>query len=127
MSKPYYEARSIIDAPYTEREEKLIETLEVALSDDVHNECRERLKDAVDELAKADESRLRGAPEAEVNLFKAKRLLQDRRHNEPAVPPQGYGSGDRYAAMRDQRDVTDLLEQLIDEVEAYRKLAGVTS
>ena len=76
MSKPYYEARSVIDAPYTEREQKLIETLEVALSDDVHHECRERLKDAVDELTKADESRLRGAPEAEVNLVKAKRTLE---------------------------------------------------
>ena len=133
MSTPYFAARNVfgVGEPQTDRERKLVDALEETMLkvDEFGDvvELRERLKDAVDELAKADESRLRGAPEAEVNLVKAKRTLEDRRRSEPITPPQGYGSGERYAAMRDQRDVTDLLEQLIDEVEAYRKLAGVTT
>ena len=134
MSTPYFAARNVLGVgmPQTAREKLLVEELEEALrkadDDHVHDECRERLKDAVDELAKADESRLRGAPEAEVNMHKAKRLLHDRRFAEPAVPPEdGYADRGRYDRFRRDRDVTDLLEQLIDEVEAYRKLAGVTS
>lgn len=123
-SKAYLEARAVVDAPYTEREERLVEALQAALDDHVHDECRERLKDAVDELAKADASRLREAPEAEVNLFKAKRLVEDRRHGEPTYNVE---HGGRYDQMLKDREVTDLLEQLLDEVEAYRKLAGVTS
>jgi len=127
-SKAYLAARDVVPAPYTDREYKLVEALEEALDDQhVHDECRERLKDAVDELAKADASRLREAPEAEANLVKARRLLEDRRHREPLVPPGQYSSSVRYKHFVADREVTDLLEQLLDEVEAYRKLAGVTS
>ena len=134
MSTPYFAARNVfgVGEPQTDRERKLVDALEETMLkvDEFGDvvELRERLKDAVDELAKADESRLRGAPEAEVNLVKAKRMLQDRRFSEPAVPPEdGFNDHGRYDRFRRDRDVTDLLEQLIDEVEAYRKLAGVTS
>jgi hypothetical protein len=54
-----------------------------------------------------------------VNLVKAKYILQRRRELEPVVPPDfPDGAYDRLLA---QREATDLLEELIDEVEQLRK------
>jgi hypothetical protein len=137
LTAAYSSAKEVCGLPETERETLLFQALQDALEKlhdhaTLHGECNEKLKDASDELVKADKSRLREAPEADANLVVAKRLLADRRHHEPLVPPgQGYGgdysSSVRYERFVADREVTDLLEQLIEEVEAYRKLAGVTT
>jgi hypothetical protein len=108
--------------------EALQSALEGVFDPHLHDECKERLKDAVDELAKADASRLRDAPEAEVDMHAAKRILRARRERQPLVPPSGYShdASERYDRFVVDRDATDLIEQLLAEVEAYRKLAGVT-
>jgi len=135
ITAAYGHAKEVCGLPETERETLLFQALQDALERlhdgaTLHAECNEKLKDVVDELAKADKSRLREAPEAEVDLRDAIRVLRARREREPVVPPPGgrdsYGV-DRYDRFSQDREATDLIDQLLDEVEAYRKLAGVTT
>jgi len=129
ITAAYGHAKEVCGLPETERETLLFQALQDALEKlhdqpALHSECREKLKDAVDELVKADKSRLRDAPEAEVELRDAFRILRERRQREPLVAPYGEK---RYERFLQDREATDLIEQLLDEVDAYRKLAGVTT
>jgi hypothetical protein len=133
ITAAYGNAKEVCGLPETERETLLFQALQDALEKlhdhtTLHGECKEKLKDAVDELVKADNSRLREAPEAEVELRDAKRVLRERRQREPLVAPRDgrddFGV-DRYERFSQDREATDLIEQLVDEIEVYRKLAGV--
>ncbi len=130
-SAAYLDARAVVGPPETDREAKLVDALERALSElgdpQLHRECKEKLQDAADELRHADEERLRDAPEPEVPLHRARAILRQRREREPVVPPsgQGYDAAVKYDRFAADRDATDLIEQLLEEVTVYRKLAKV--
>ena len=118
----YNEARAVVGLPETERETKLFTALQNALQElhgeDLHKGCVEELQDVQDELDKADRGWLSGSPDPDVNLVEAKRIIERRRLNEPigTIPDKSY------TAVRLSREATDMLEELLGEVEAWRKL-----
>jgi hypothetical protein len=110
------------------RADVLAEALEKALVEKYENE---QDKDAFVELQweyeqleeKFEELQERARPafellESDISLVAVRAFIRRRRESEPIVPPErGY----EWFAI--QRESTDIIEQLLNEVEAYRKLA----
>jgi hypothetical protein len=137
VTTAYHGAKDVLGGlPETERERALFEALQTALEAvseqkierEKLDEKVEDLEEHVDELKSAQEERLEeafeDAPEPEVNLAKAKSVLRDRRESEPVCFGTTHyrRSADADAQLLRDREATDLLEQLIEEVEGWRKL-----
>jgi hypothetical protein len=110
------------------RADVLAEALEKALVEKYENE---QDKDAFVELQweyeqleeKFEELQERARPafellESDISLVAVRAFIRRRRESEPIVPPE-HG----YEWFAIQRESTDIIEQLLNEVEAYRKLA----
>ena len=133
ITRAYFDAQKPLGGlPTTERERALFESLQDALQklydEDMHKDCKRREEDLQDELDKVDEHvgydiDKEDVPEACANLVTAKRLVEDRRNAEPI----GTVTDEMYDRFRAERDATDLLEQLIDEVESWRELVPARS
>lgn len=144
ITRAYFDAqKSIGGLPTTMRESALFEALQDSLqklydSAALYADCIERIRDVQDELEKVEgsptyhigvawERWIEDAPEPEVNLVTVKRIIENRRRDEPLVPPQNtYGDDSAYRDLVRDREATDLIEQLAAEVEAWRVLAKET-
>lgn len=128
ITRAYFEAQKPLGGlPTTPRERSLFEALQDALQklydEDLHKLCKERESDLQDEVNRAEESDAfvlhdEDRPDPLVQLAVARRVVQDRRNAEPI----GTVGDKQYDRFRADRDATDLLEQLIEEVEAWRDL-----
>lgn len=133
ITRAYLEAQKPIGGlPTTEREHALFDALQNGLEKlydpQLHDICETKLEDLYDELRKTDEMHARkreddDAKPEPTNLVAAKRILQDRRANESLYATDAFGinENDRWQKELRQREATDMFEELIAEIEAWRE------
>jgi len=136
ITRAYLDAKAVIGGlPETERERSLFEALQASLQTqydpDLHKKCEQDEEDLrwevnklEEELDRLKETRVGGGkypqPLADIDL--ARNILVDRRLNDRAGsranPAEARG-------LETWRETSEVLKQLADEVEAWRKLFDV--
>jgi hypothetical protein len=132
ITRAYLEAQKPIGGlPATDRERALFETLQDGLEKlydpRLHERCETKIEDLQDELRKADEMHEQKREDDEAkpepaNLVAAKRLLEERRRRVPLFYRHIFGNENaRWQDELHLRETTDMLENLIQEVQAWRE------